>query len=324
MKRFFTRAGLSLLLASSAVLCARAQDDQYVKVFNVILQADGLKDAGNGRAALEKFLDAEAELKKIQTAFPTWNAKIVTFRLAYVAERLAPLKVQFPGPAPVAAPPPGKSPALSGLETQIGRMNDEMVHLRTEKAKLEAQLKEALAARPADVDPVRLATAEQKIKSLQKEVDLSRISLDQQTQTLGALTKEKQSLQTRMDTDKSSVPALKKDNDELRKQVTEVNKKATALEKDNKKMETLLTDPDFQTGGPSDKSAALEKELKSVKQASELNQAKVDILVKDKAASEVKLQDAANSVAKIKQLEKERADLQKKLADAIKAAEKKN
>ena len=324
MKCLLPRVCLALLCVG-AVLNVRAQDDQYVKVFNTILQADTLKDAGQGRAALEKYLDAEVELKKIQAGFPAWNTKIVTFRLGYLSDRITPLKAQFPGVG-LAAPvvPTGKSPVVSGLETQISRMNDEMVRLRTDKARLEAQLKEALAARRADVDPARLDAAEQKIKALQKEVDLSTISLGQQTQTLAALAKEKQALQTRIDTDKSSVPALKKDNDELRKQVTDLNKKADTLLKDNKKMETLLTDPEFSTGGGNEKTAALEKELKATRQASELNQAKVDVLVRDKAALEVKLQDTANSAAKIKQLEKERDDLQKKLADALKAGEKKN
>ena len=318
MKRFFTRAGLVLLLAFGTALSARAQDDQYVKAFNLILNGDGLRDQGQGRAALAKFIEAEAELKKIKAAHPAWNPKIVKFRLDYVADRIAPLLVQFPGPPPAAVvQPAGKSPAQVGLEAQVSRMNDEMVRLRTDKAKLEAQLKEALAARPADVDPARLAAADQKIKTLQREVDLQRISLDQQTQTLGALTKEKQSLQTRIDSDKTAGPALKKDNEELRKQVA-------ALAKDNKKMETLLTDPDFQAGPPNEKLAAMEKELKSLKEANDLNQAKVDLLVKDKAVLETKLQDSSGSLAKIKQLERERDDLAKKLGDALKAAEKKN
>jgi len=51
--------------------------------------------------------------------------------------------------------------------------------LQADKSLLEAKLKEALAAQPAPMDPRELAKAEEKIKALQKENDLLKVSLNQ-------------------------------------------------------------------------------------------------------------------------------------------------
>jgi tetratricopeptide (TPR) repeat protein len=50
--------------------------------------------------------------------------------------------------------------------------------LEREKADLSARLREALAARPASVDPQELAVAEARVLSQQKEIELLRINLD--------------------------------------------------------------------------------------------------------------------------------------------------
>jgi len=51
--------------------------------------------------------------------------------------------------------------------------------LQADKSVLEAKLKEALAVQPAALDPRELARAEEKIKGLQKENDLLKVTLDQ-------------------------------------------------------------------------------------------------------------------------------------------------
>ena len=55
-----------------------------------------------------------------------------------------------------------------------------MRQLQADKSLLEAKLKEALAAQPAAVDPRELARAEEKIRGLQKENDLLKVSLAQE------------------------------------------------------------------------------------------------------------------------------------------------
>ncbi|MBI3877994.1 MAG: hypothetical protein HY300_18875 [Verrucomicrobia bacterium] len=316
MKRFTRVAALSLLLGF--LLPAAAQDDQYVKVFNLILQADALRDTGKGRESLEKYLEAQDALKKIQSAFPAWNDKVVTFRLKYLDDRIKPLQQQFPGttmPRPI-LPPGTQDPLLAKLATkdrEVYDLNQQIINLRAQKTlaedamkNAEAKLREALAARPADVDPREMDKAKIKAAAIQKDLDVQKITLEQQNLKLTSVTKERDDLQKKIEDEKRQVPVLKTENESLKKQVSDLNKQVSslpkvqdlqnqlttvkadlraiqvqneALLKDNKKMETLLTDPEIALGG--------------------------------------------KDAQKIKQLEKERDDLQKKLNDALKAAQDK-
>ena len=72
-----------LTLASPSARAAAA-DELYAKIFATILQGDTLREAGQGKAALEKYLSAREELLKLQAAYKTWEPKIVDFRLRYL------------------------------------------------------------------------------------------------------------------------------------------------------------------------------------------------------------------------------------------------
>ena len=92
---------LLLCVVCLALACPSAQaaaaDELYVKVFNTVLQGDSLQDAGQGKPALEKYLSAQEELKKLQAAYKTWEPKLVAFRLVYLDDQIKKLNVQFPG-----------------------------------------------------------------------------------------------------------------------------------------------------------------------------------------------------------------------------------
>ena len=82
-------------------------------------------------------------------------------------------------PSPSAGPAEATKPAPNDWETQIAALRDQGRQLLADKAVLEAKLKEALSVQPAAVDPRELARAEEKIRNLQKENDLLKVSLDQ-------------------------------------------------------------------------------------------------------------------------------------------------
>jgi hypothetical protein len=334
MKHLFRLAVVSLSLG--LVPIASAQDDQYVKVFNLILQADALRDSGKGREALEKYLEAQDGLKKIQSAFPSWNDKVVAFRLNYMDTRIKPLMSQFPGttmPKPIQ--PAGTQDPLvsriSGLEKALYDKDQQLITFRAGKERAEAamrdaeaRLREALAARPKDVDPAEMAKAQDRVKGIQKDLDIQKITLEQQNAKLTTTAKERDELKSRLDDEKRELPMLKAANEGLKKQVADMNRQLgslprvqdlqnqvaavktelraaqvqnEALAKDNRKMETLLTDPEFTGGGDSSKLKDLERQ---------------------KAALEAQLREAQRGADRIKQLEKERDDLQKFLNEALK------
>src|SRR5436190_9193753 len=87
LKRFSRLLVLALAMAlwtGQAV----AQDDEYLRIYNLIEQADSLS-TNQPSAALPKYKEAQAALLNLQRSHRDWNAKVVAFRLNYVVEKIA-------------------------------------------------------------------------------------------------------------------------------------------------------------------------------------------------------------------------------------------
>ena len=67
-------------------------------------------------------------------------------------------------PASTGPAQPAKPASPSDWENQLNALKDQVRQLQTDKAVLEAKLKEALAVQPAALDPRELARAEEKIQ----------------------------------------------------------------------------------------------------------------------------------------------------------------
>jgi Flp pilus assembly protein TadD len=204
MKAFFTLLVLSLLLWSPSVR-ADGPDDEYVGIYSQIEQADNLNEKGKTAPALTNYVAAEKALKVFKKNYPDWNPKIVTYRLKYLAGKIATLPAQTPpganstnAPAPALtnapatmttnAPPPSAPepearpatpPPSTQNDNQIKGLQDQISSLQAGNALLQAKLKEALAVQPATMDPRELAKAQEQITNLQKQNDLLKASLDE-------------------------------------------------------------------------------------------------------------------------------------------------
>ena len=190
MKRLSALVGLVLALCVSS---ARAQspDDQYVRIYNLIQQADALNNSRQSTEALTKYLEAQGALQKLQKLNPEWSPKVVNYRLTYLADKIAGISANVPAPvAPVDVKPPvvaPKSPpaapamvpatVVSDLERQMASFQNELSRLQADKTVLEAKLKEALATQPAAIDPRELTKAQEKTQSLLKENELLKTTL---------------------------------------------------------------------------------------------------------------------------------------------------
>jgi tetratricopeptide (TPR) repeat protein len=179
MKRLFAWV-IPLVLASVLGAQAQALDDDYVRIFNLIQEADSLSSAQPSQALL-KYREAQQGLDRLRKGSPDWNPGAVAFRMRYVATKIAALAPSTPAPAA----PEGKATNQSAppasaqeLDQQLGAAREQIRMLATEKSNLEAKLKEALALQPAEVDPRELTRAQDKIKALQKENDLLKVSLE--------------------------------------------------------------------------------------------------------------------------------------------------
>jgi hypothetical protein len=403
MKRFSVVVALVLALSGAR---AEGPDDQYVRIYNLIQEADKLNSGSQPSEALPKYLEAQTALQRFQKGYPDWNAKVINFRLNYVATKIAALSARVPAPATPApgstgtkpAAPPGGSPpqpaktAPSDWEVQLAAVTDQVRQLQADKTVLEAKLKEALAVQPAALDPRELARAEEKIKGLQKENDLLKVTLDQekakpaaapdtkaleearqalaeanlklaeQTKAANALALEKTALQTKLDRLASS-PAAAAELETTKKALQDTNLKLAdqaklaeglALEKEalQARLKSQGTDAEAATA-LRDENQLLKKQLADLKAAPpptaaadeakrQLAQAQAqlatlqsdkEMLQLEKAALENRVKELAAAPAtattppvaakaadagRIKQLERERDNLQKQLTAANK------
>jgi hypothetical protein len=122
---------LTFLVAFCSV-CVADPDDDYLHVFGLIQQADALSANGNTESAHEKYQAAQQALLEFKRQNPTWNPKVLNFRMNYVAGKLAPPAKEETAtqPEPTKALPtasPAKPivtmPALPATEPQIKLLN---------------------------------------------------------------------------------------------------------------------------------------------------------------------------------------------------------
>ena len=186
------------LLFAGLLFTARAQsgaDDKYISIYSLIQQADGLATSGDPGEAAAAFADAQNQLQQFQKEFPSWNPNIVAFRLEQVADKLAELKshadmlanakkaVQAKAPPAAAIKPSVVAPVAAAPQPDVADVTSEVDKLRTQLQVAQAandiwqaKLKEALAVQPAAIDPRELEKAQEKIRSLSKELDLLKVS----------------------------------------------------------------------------------------------------------------------------------------------------
>jgi tetratricopeptide (TPR) repeat protein len=170
-------ASLALFLVLTGAARAVGPDDQYLNLYNEVVEADSLQQNGQTRAAAGKYIEAQTQLQKFKDANPNWNPDVVAFRLQYLSDKLEALgKMLQPASAPVAA---AASRPGNALEQQIAGLQEQVRALIADKAELQSKLKEALSIQPAAVSPAELAKREEEIVALKKERDLLRVSLDQ-------------------------------------------------------------------------------------------------------------------------------------------------
>jgi hypothetical protein len=82
---------LALLLGLCSPALADLGDDQYLQIYGLIQQADELNSSGKTNLAKAKYQEAQTALKNFKNDYPAWNVKVVSYRLNYVAQKLAAL-----------------------------------------------------------------------------------------------------------------------------------------------------------------------------------------------------------------------------------------
>lgn len=233
--RAMRRLLFSLLAVCAMVVSAASPDDQYISIYNLIQHGDALAQTGQSRAAIDKYLEAQKELLKIQSIYPNWNDKVVKFRLGYLADRLQALSATAatntpPPTAPTTTPPATANPDLL---QQIEQLKNQVRNFEGERSALEAKLREALAARPQSASVEDLSRAEARIKSVMKERDLLQVALQQQsTSKREAASRQERDIKKVLAEENKRIKALEKERDDLRDELASSRKEVAALKRD--------------------------------------------------------------------------------------------
>jgi len=182
-----------LVLCIGAVqLCADGADDAFIRIYNLIQQAEAHRETGQWSSAREAFTEAQSGLEVLRRNYPTWNERVVAYRIRYVGERLEALKktpeaFNKPSANPATSTavasntPPAVALAPNGeVVAQFEQLNLQIQRLSGDKQLLEAKLREALSAQPAPVDPREFQSAIERITALQTTNKVLLASLEQQ------------------------------------------------------------------------------------------------------------------------------------------------
>lgn len=329
---------LSLLLLSTFLALAQGPDEDYVQIYNLIQQADTLSRGGDARGATQKYAEAQQSLSKLHSSYPKWNEEVVKFRLEYLADKLQGVPRTALGTNAPSTPPrtPG-GVASPEIDSQVRSLNQEVQRLSTENASLEAKLREALAVRPASVDPRELAKTQEQLLLSQKERDLLKVSLEQEQ----AKTAAKKMAEELSRGDAKRLKQLEAERSGWQKKGDDLEKKITALNKELSSATTARTDAEKSRQADATKLTQLQQDRdeleRKLKQASAAEARRADDAKQQEAAALKKveqqrdelqknlnaaLSDVAKTkattadAAKVKQLEQQRADLQKSLNTA--------
>jgi chromosome segregation ATPase len=244
--------------------------------------------------------------------YPTWNERVVAYRIRYVSERLEALKTAAeasgkstnqPAVSALAASnaPPAAALAPNGeVVAQFEQLNLQIQRLSSDKELLEAKLREALSAQPAPVDPREFQSAIERITALQTTNKVLLASLEQQ-QT------ERRNLVDKVVADEARA-AL----DEANKNLLEQKVAAGRIEKQKQEIEAKLKDLQ---AGPLQ---TLQKENSTLKQ--QVTELKSDTergkQVADLAAKLTQIQiDLDESKKRNSALTSEKAGLERQLAE---------
>lgn len=190
MNRFLLLLGC--VFAAFTVAQAQSPDQQYVRIYQLIQEADRLNAAGDGKNAAARYVEAQQALGRFKTVYPGWNERVVNYRLNYVTTKLAPLTTLLA--------PAGTTPANGG-ETTPGTPAPSTAPAVTPSTTPTAPSAVATTPTPTTTPPtgdapqaLPMSAEFDQVRALQAQIDL----LKEDNQRLAAKLKEALSAQPAM------------------------------------------------------------------------------------------------------------------------------
>jgi tetratricopeptide (TPR) repeat protein len=336
-----------LLLLGVVTSWAQSTDEQYVRIYNLMQQGVALEASGQSEAALTKYLEANTELKQLKRVYPSWNPKVVDYRLRFLAERIEAIPAGIPPtPPPVAVTPPPATTSPAAGETspvapvaavaanagqvELAALQESLRRLQSEKTILESKLREALATQPAAIDPRELTKAQDRIQTLLKENELLKAGLEEEKKRTAVvdvqeLAAAKQAL-AEANSKLNERTAEKSALEQRVATLTTTAMAAEALRAENELLKKQLAESKTVAAAPSEAGVNLQLAAAEARIAS--LQSDLDVARLERIALESRLKRALSQQAKsgtvsrdadlrrIRQLEQERDEYRRKLLEA--------
>ncbi|HEV2319985.1 MAG TPA: tetratricopeptide repeat protein [Verrucomicrobiae bacterium] len=244
--KYFAPFVIAFFLVVPPLQAQQSPDDQYVIIYVLIQQGDASLNAGEPRQALGDYVEAQRELKQFQQVYSDWNPMIVTYRLNYLAQKIAALTPQVPptNAAPAKVTPP---PTPADWQAEMASLNGQIRQLQGQNETLQAKLKEALSVQPEGASAAAYDQLQQQVRELSKENDLLKATaaqmtnaplpavqnndklrqdLEIQTARAGQLARENDTLEAKilaLTTDANAAEALRRENEVLKKELANVH-----------------------------------------------------------------------------------------------------
>ena len=290
----FVLAGVLLAAPSTQ---GAATDDIYLSAYRQIQEADQLVSSGRRDMARDLYEQAITTLKRLQSSSPDYSPRAVEYRIDYAQRKLAAIP---PAEKKAEAPQPLKpADTVEGLRQQL-------MEMQKQNQLLQAKLEEALAPRPAGMDPRELAQAQEQIRELEKQKELLRADLEK------AAASQPQAL------DRALVDQLKGELDATKQKLVQSVAEVATLTRELQAARAQNQSPNASTE-LSELRAALKKEAERAAQLQQRIEEEQKAWAKTRAELEAKLADQAGGQEnpnRVRELEKQRDDLMKKLEEA--------
>lgn len=339
------------LLGLGSGAFGQGPDSNYVRIYQMIQDADTLRNGGQTTQAAERYRQAHEALTRFHEENPSWHENIVQFRLNYIVSRLEPLgglsvKTNAPPAVAAAAAPASPAPATAAAvpnpvtPEQIKSLQDEIERLNANNAVLEEKLKEAWSAHPTALNPDALQKAEAQLRQVAKERDLLQITLTQHQAAPPPLpttpVAPNQDLAALLAQERAVL-------EDVRRQLAEQTQRNTELTQENQTLKTQVATllsakpvtplPDNDLARQYTEAQALIESLRATNNALRADQLLLEMRLADmtKASLSEASPDRIKTLeselrlsrADLKELKKEYAKLEKQLASANRRLEKK-
>jgi Tfp pilus assembly protein PilF len=244
--KYFAPFVIAFFLAVPVLRAQQSPDDQYVIIYVLIQQGDASLNAGEPKQALGDYVEAQRELKQFQQVYSDWNPMIVTYRLNYLAQKIAALtpQVSATNAVPAKVTPP---PMPADWQAELASLNGQIRQLQGQNETLQAKLKEALSVQPEGASAAAYDQLQQQVRELSKENDLLKATAAQMTNTplpaaqnngklrqdlvaqtarAGQLARENDTLEAKIQaltSDANAAEALRRENEVLKKELANVH-----------------------------------------------------------------------------------------------------